>query len=427
MNKKTIIIVGGGLAGLTAAYSLSKNGNYQVTLLEGSDRIGGRVKTVYVANQPVDIGGFMVFPWYKHFKSIVNELGLDNNLKNFDNYNEYYQLEFGDNYVKDSDVPIWQILPWKILPHLIIPFLTNKLDFYEPDLELLNGETVRQAFDEITGEHSESERLASQVATSYTYADLDEIPIGLYLGFGYKLLANHLFDKCQFIEGGTSKLTNSLADAIQKNGGIIKTGQKVSALRPGIVKTQNNDYATDIVVLANGVHDTLVSQAVGVAQNMDKVWYTNHYAAVVRLDRNPQFNGEDTWMVTYNQRSKDKSPYIASIGNLSGMTGKKGDKIVFLYLRIHHEDTFKYTDKIIKELIVNNINKHLADVKIEEFLELHHWEYTMPVVTTNLIAAVRESQGKNGIYYAGDFMGSPCMETAVYTGQKVAMLIESEN
>ncbi|MDO8265783.1 MAG: FAD-dependent oxidoreductase [Candidatus Saccharibacteria bacterium] len=426
-NRKTVTIIGGGLAGLTAAYRLSKNEDYQVTLLEGDDRVGGRVKTVFVANQPVDIGGFMVFPWYKHFRALLKELDLEDRLKNFANYNEYYQLESGGGYIKDSDVPIWQVLPWKLMPHLIIPFLTNKLDFYEPDLEFLNGESVKQAFDEITGNQSESEKLAAQVATSYTYAELDEIPIGLYLGFGYKLLAHHLFDKCQYIEGGTEKLTNSLVRSIKENGGIIRTGQKVISAKPGVVKTESDEYISNFVILANGLHDPLVSQTLGGKQSTNNAWYTNHYAAVLKLDRNAQFNGETNWMVTYNRMSEDKSPSIASIGNLGGITGEKGNKIVFLYLRIHHEDKTKYSDKDIKGLIINNINKHLAEVKIEEFLELHHWQYTMPVVSTKLISDIRENQGVNNIYYAGDFMGSPCMETAVYTGHKVAKLIESNN
>lgn len=47
MEKTTakIVIVGAGIAGLTAAHTLRKNGFSEVVVLEGSDRIGGRIHT----------------------------------------------------------------------------------------------------------------------------------------------------------------------------------------------------------------------------------------------------------------------------------------------------------------------------------------------------------------------------------------------
>ena len=44
-NKKHVIIVGAGLAGLSAAYELTKVG-HEVDILEMQNRVGGRVKTL---------------------------------------------------------------------------------------------------------------------------------------------------------------------------------------------------------------------------------------------------------------------------------------------------------------------------------------------------------------------------------------------
>lgn len=45
-NKPKVIIVGAGAAGIAAAARLLEQGLEDVTILEGKDRIGGRIHTV---------------------------------------------------------------------------------------------------------------------------------------------------------------------------------------------------------------------------------------------------------------------------------------------------------------------------------------------------------------------------------------------
>jgi len=59
--KKTVAIIGGGPAGLTAAYELLKESNMDVTVFEAGDDVGGISRTVNYKGNRMDIGGHRFF------------------------------------------------------------------------------------------------------------------------------------------------------------------------------------------------------------------------------------------------------------------------------------------------------------------------------------------------------------------------------
>ncbi|HYO04115.1 MAG TPA: flavin monoamine oxidase family protein [Mycobacterium sp.] len=69
-----VVIVGAGFAGLTAARSLTGLG-YDVVVLEGRDRVGGRSHTTTIAGVPVDFGGTFVGPTQTEVLELAAELG----------------------------------------------------------------------------------------------------------------------------------------------------------------------------------------------------------------------------------------------------------------------------------------------------------------------------------------------------------------
>ena len=74
-----VLILGAGLSGLCAAYELQKAG-YTVTLLEGRDRIGGRVWTVrdgFQDGQFAEIGAARIASTHRNVLAYSEELGLE--------------------------------------------------------------------------------------------------------------------------------------------------------------------------------------------------------------------------------------------------------------------------------------------------------------------------------------------------------------
>lgn len=73
-----VVIVGGGLSGLTTAYMLHKN-NIDVTVLEARRRLGGRVHTVFPEKRPttpLDYGSTWIWDDQEHIKKLMHDLRI---------------------------------------------------------------------------------------------------------------------------------------------------------------------------------------------------------------------------------------------------------------------------------------------------------------------------------------------------------------
>lgn len=75
MNSK-VIIIGGGLSGLSLAWLLSKKG-IKSTVLEASARLGGRIQTVKgILGTPLELGATWFSDMHPNLLALINELGL---------------------------------------------------------------------------------------------------------------------------------------------------------------------------------------------------------------------------------------------------------------------------------------------------------------------------------------------------------------
>jgi monoamine oxidase len=71
-----VVVVGAGLAGLTAADELTRAG-HDVLVVEGRDRVGGRIRTTHVAGVPVDAGATWAAPGHTALRELASRLGSE--------------------------------------------------------------------------------------------------------------------------------------------------------------------------------------------------------------------------------------------------------------------------------------------------------------------------------------------------------------
>ncbi len=76
MNQKEVLIIGGGIAGLSAAIHLQKAG-LNIQLLEATERVGGRVKTDVVDGFRLDRGFQVLLTAYPEAQALLDYKALD--------------------------------------------------------------------------------------------------------------------------------------------------------------------------------------------------------------------------------------------------------------------------------------------------------------------------------------------------------------
>ncbi len=114
-EKKRVVVIGGGLAGLANAYELSERG-FQVTLIEKSPQLGGKI-----ASWSIDVNGESLqmehgfhgfFPQYYNLWKLTEELNIRQDFVSLDHYSVVYQ---GKPYRPEVFQPSRSSFPWNIV------------------------------------------------------------------------------------------------------------------------------------------------------------------------------------------------------------------------------------------------------------------------------------------------------------------------
>lgn len=270
--KHDVVIVGGGIAGLTAAAFLAKAGK-SVVLFEKQAKTGGLVQTferngVYFDSglRSIENSG-IVFPMLKQlgidieFQKVIVSVGIENQVirvtdkSSIDVYETFLKTHFPENKADVSiiiseikkimgnmdvlygidnpalmDIPnnkkylFGQLLPW-LFRFLFTMRRINKL--YEPVEDYLKRLTNNQALVDIIAQHF-FKHTPTSFALSY---------FSLYLDYHYP-------------KGGTGTVVDRINDYIVEKGGVIRTGVSVSVLHPEKKQiTDSNGVVTEYSTL----------------------------------------------------------------------------------------------------------------------------------------------------------------------------------
>lgn len=407
--KKHVVVVGGGMAGLAAAYTLAQNSNVQVTLLEANDRVGGRTMDVAVGKHRVDVGGFIIYPWYKTFHELLKNLDLEHQLKALPALDIYFKLSRSAAPITDKSAPISLTTKGKLATKLL-PTLLNNLSVASPNLTAYQGKTV-QSFIRTTMPRVTDvalEKYIDTICEGYCYPGCKTFQAA----FMFPMMGCNLFfgdvHTASYFPKGISTFTTAMAKELKSLGVDIQLNTTVTAITPHRVTTPNNRIDADAIIVTHPIDSS--------------VTYTRFATVTFTCDVEPMFKHQTPWGGIFLHRSVCKDITILSIIHNGNLYNKTLSKTITLNIALTKDEptpsvTAEYTSRIVKEL-----QKFFPNLSSGTITSLTHWKRTMPMSDTEHVANILEHQGENDLYYAGDWLGCPSMETALTTGKHAAEL-----
>jgi monoamine oxidase len=204
MNKGSVLIIGGGIAGLAAALELARQ-KISITVLEAKERFGGRIHTIHDGAIPIELGAEFVHgeskPLIKaiHDARLVTKVVPDSN-RIFENG-------------KFRDIKIWDI----------VGEVFNRIDPHTPDCSI-------EAF--LTSEKIEepARSLVRHFIMGFDAAHPDRIGAHACRRAEYAAEQMHLITQSRIVEGYCA-LVEYFVREIQGHGGRLMTNTVVRNIR----------------------------------------------------------------------------------------------------------------------------------------------------------------------------------------------------
>lgn len=418
-----VIVVGAGLAGLGVAYELSKHAKFKVTLLEQRNRVGGRVHALPVADQMVDYGGFVIYPWYTQFHRILTELSLHELLESIPLQDIYYYLE-GKYYAQD-EIPFSKKDTAMLSLKMAKPVFQSR-NVAEPNLTAFDGMTGAEYFRSALGrvEHAGLyETYTDTVNQGYCYPSVDRFKMAFMAPFIFKSRFQGDVSSSFYIPSGNHQVPQALAAAITKTGGEIRLNTKVTRCEGNMVHTNHGDVIGDAVVFAQNVEAELYQS---VLPDVDTQFeYTQYYTVTIQCSKGPTIHGDTNWGAVFYQPNTAPLQIVSTV-HLPILYGQTVDGYINLNIVQRQATQQPLTAQQLLEKLQPELQQLFPDVTIQRLFNLVYWPKTMPISNEEFVATIRQRQGKLGHYFAGDYLGAPSMETALTTGVQAAEQLISD-
>jgi hypothetical protein len=393
-----VVIIGGGLAGIASMHYLNKYSDLKVLLVEKNNVLGGNVRDISYNNNTFDYGSIEIFDYYNSFFEMVNDINVPysfhrscNKLIHSKNEPKYIPLQYDYNITS------------------IKSFLTNLFS----DTSYYNIKLHNKNACDLISKNSYTDHYLY----SYTYGTCDQVLESIAYPVNELLLFTS--GKERIVHGGLKHILDQLMSTIKPHNKILFSTTINSIESFYINKTlliNDQIISTNHVILANpfgNLHQQNIQYSLNVP-SVNIPYYTKYYAFVVEIDDYTKLPNADCTLELIENISYTVT--ACAFGKTLGI-----NNIVIIYIR----DNTNNGRLSNESSLLNDIPLPLClkDINITKIIKTDYFEHTMPILPYDALRNLYTTNSHNNVHYAGQYLGHPSMETAVYTGMKAAATI----
>ncbi len=411
----TCIIIGGGLAGLTAARQLHQNG-IDFLLLEATDRIGGRVKTDLIDGYRFDHGFQVLLTAYPEARRWLDYEKLD--LKTF---LPGAMLLYPDGKMDRIGDPLRDF--GSLFPTLFSSAgsVTDKLRILQLKMKL-SGKTIEEIF------RQDEQTTRSVLSEKYGFSQqlIDRFFAPFFTGIFLEkdlTTSRRMFDFVfkMFGEGnaaipnlGMEEIPKQLASALPT--GSIQTNAKVAEVSGDTVRlTDGSTFSAPHIIVA--------TQATGLVKELSTTVNTRHqstthlhFAAEVAPIAKP--------IIALNTRRERWSNNICTISKVAPGYAPAGKNLVSISVVGQHGLSPAELEKAVRSELATWFGKQ---TETWQHLHTRTVEYALPDQTSVTHDIEFENlKIRDGLYACGDFQLNGSINAAMLAGRNVGELVSRE-
>ncbi|MFQ5621390.1 MAG: protoporphyrinogen/coproporphyrinogen oxidase [Candidatus Nanoarchaeia archaeon] len=439
---KKIAVIGAGIAGLSAAYELTKLG-YKVKVFEKNDHPGGRMSARWKDNLAFDFGADFLAENYTQLKAYASELNV-----------EWGKTEpnGAQCVVRDGEVfPLLLSGPLDVLRFKVIPFMARiKLLIW---CAKLRTKYKRMNFFNLS---ILPEDLDFDNANSYLNKHVHK-DVADYIADPFT--SSMQFHRCNEISTATMFALMKMMVTPELNFWLTRTKGGMGAIPEALAKRLDITLNTEVSNVTPKDRVIHVVHA-GKRSTFDAVVLATTADVAKKILKNPTAEQKhildatkyaSTLVISFKAPAgilgNAHCTYVPFVENqvIGGYTneGRKGEDFIengksLINVYLHEStanDLMKNADEDIYALVQRELAKVCPNVRGKIHLlephDIHRWAAAMPKFDYKFITiAKRFTQhfnGQNNIYLAGDYLNSPWTEGACRCGTRVAQMIHKRS